>query len=128
MFGTSGRRVALGLAAMVAAAGLAGCSTDTPAWRKARQAREQALDRSVAIAGSIENRRSEKLAGTLALLRDRCRRDQAKLNEDLRILRHLPANEVKEWNQREPAYRQAIQHHLQGDPATIETTVPYLVY
>ena len=96
--------------------------------RKARITRENAFDRDVHMVASLEDRRSEKLGETMRVMRRQYQRDLANTGKNGEILHKIPAGQVKNWTDREDAYRRAIDHHLEGDLPTIEQTVPHLIY
>ncbi len=106
---------------------LAGCA-ENPYMARARQTREQAMERDLQAIAGVQQGRTEMLKQTLHVARDRYERDIQATQRNAEILREWPESEVEHWTKKEPAYRAAIQHQLAGDPDSIERTVPYLIY
>lgn len=104
----------------------AGC--DSPAMRDSRVTREQALTRSVHTIGNLDERRNEQLASTGRIIEDRYKLDNKLIRRDMAAIDWLFRDEFDEWTRKQPAYRRSIGHQLEGDPASIERTVPHFVY
>jgi len=115
----------LGGAALVL--GLAG-GCETPAMQRARETREAAMNRSLKIVGSLDDHRSDNLAWTGRMIDERYRRDQEAAARNVTIIGNLIEQEFEHWAEKEPAYRRAIEHQLEGDGSSIERTVPNFVY
>jgi hypothetical protein len=104
-----------------------GCA-ESPATRRARITREEALARDIGMVKSLEDHRSENLASTADVIAKRAERDQQASRRNLKAIGDWLPDEVKEWNQKQPDYEKAIKHQLEGDPASIEQTAPHFVY
>lgn len=105
---------------------LAGC--DTPAVQKARHAREGALARSAQMVGTLDKHRSDKLARTGAIMAEKQRRNEEGIRSDMDEIARLLEQEFETWEEKQPGFRRAIGHQLEGDAASIERTAPRFVY
>jgi hypothetical protein len=123
------RVVGLGLQASLLAAfgGLAGCS-ESPSMTHARRTREGALARSTAMVATLDEYRAYNLAETGSVIDERTRRDARRAGENVGRVRDYFQEWDHRWRERQPGYRQAIAHQLDGDPAAIESTAPHFIY
>jgi hypothetical protein len=104
----------------------AGC--EQPNHRAAVARRQENLNRTVALLQDIENERPAKMqrmANTLARQHahdvDRCQANGEALDRAIRA-------EFDRWEQRQGVYRQRLNELMQGDPANIDRTLPWVLY
>jgi hypothetical protein len=105
---------------------LAGC--DTPTAREQVARRHDSLRRTVELAADSEAGRPEKLDRTFTMLAQIHERDVERTRGMPAVVGNLVEEEFDRWNERQPAYREAILRELQGNPESIERTLPYVVY
>jgi hypothetical protein len=113
-------------AVAMASVALSGC--ESPAMQKARRMREEAFCRSIEQIKSLEACRCEKLQDTVNMFESQADSDSKKLAKDLKAVADWLPDEVRKWNRKQAAYREAIRHQLEGRPASIENTVPHFIY
>ncbi len=114
------------LTVLPATIALVGCND--PEARNRIRHREQHIQQTVRMLERDENERPEKLAGTLALLKSQNEHDIEMTHENSSTLRRWVDEDIKRWNERQPAYRAEIKKQLDGNPANIKRTLPDMVY
>lgn len=112
--------------ALVVSGAIIGC--ESPAMRKARITREEAMVRSIEQIEYLEHDRGDRLNRTINLIEDKACRDKQATADNLRKLADWLPNEVQEWNCKQPVYQAGIRRQLEGRPESIERTVPHLIY
>lgn len=110
-------------------AGLAawpGCQQ--PGHRAAVERREQNLHRTVAMLAAVEDERPEKMQRMLATLQQQQAHDVEESRQNAVELDRAIRAQFDRWAQRQPTYRKRFQELIQGNPANIERTLPYMIY
>lgn len=112
---------------LVAGGVLAGC--DSTPHENAISRREQNLQRTGETFMDIEARRYDYLYRTTDRLEKRHQRDmdRAFVENPERVERYID-NEFNRWELRQPLYEEAIIQELQGDPQTIDRTLPDVLW
>jgi len=110
-------------------AGLAawiGC--EQPNHRAAIERREQYLQRTATMLAAMENERPANMRGTLAMLQQQHANDIERSSRSPEELDRAIRAEFDRWTQRLPDYRKRFEELMQGNPANIDYTLPYMIY
>src|SRR5690606_5690550 len=106
---------------------LVGC--DSTPHEDAISRREQKLQHTGEVFMDIEARRYDSLYRTGDLIEKKHRRDmdRAFVENPERIERYIDER-LNRWELRQPLYEEAIIQELQGDPQTIDRTLPDVLW
>ena len=99
-----------------------------PGHRAAVERREQNLHRTAAMLADMENERPAKMQRMLATLQHQQAHDvEGSSRRAVELDRAIRA-QFDRWAQRQPTYRKRFEELIQGNPANIEHTLPYMIY
>ena len=106
----------------------AGAGCDQPNHRAAVAQRQENLRAMTATLQSIERERPENMRGTVAMLKDQNKHDQEQTRANARGVDRAIKDEFRNWRELQPAYRHSIEGLMQGDPGSIDRTIPLILY
>jgi hypothetical protein len=111
---------------MASLAAWTGC--EQPSHRAAVENRERNLQRTVATLANMENERPANMQRMLATIQQQHAYDIERSNQNAVGLDQAIRAEFDRWAQQQPVYRKRFEELMQGNPANLERTLPYIIY
>jgi hypothetical protein len=105
---------------------IAGCNK--PNHQAAVAQREDNLRGMVGTLQSIEGDRPENMRRNVGMIKSIDKRDQEMFHEDQLSLDRAIKQEARFWQDSQPVYRKRIEELMQGDPGSIDRTLPLILY